>query len=207
MAFEVISCLSESCTGITIRDITGFFGPEKPFGYNAPSATVPTLTTGGVFGYTTYSAQLFFAKDGGFDPDGTPDYTVNLLTWPSTIDPVTGYVTWEITLEQLGITAARSGWWMMRLTAIWVNNAVTYDYSQDDTFGFTGDLTTKIDATMKRYYAEKGIGCPCDCGGTPILELYQRYRIFRDFTGCVNLYDQFQAEADWLYGHLPLCSC
>lgn len=33
--FEVEICISESCSGITVKDVTGFFSAENPFGYNA----------------------------------------------------------------------------------------------------------------------------------------------------------------------------
>ncbi len=206
MAFELNICLSETCTGIKVTDLTGFFGPENAWGYGAPAQSVPTLSLSGVYGYSEFSIAIFFAKEGGYDPTGTPDFTADLLTTSHTIDPVTGYVTWEFTLEDLGVESLRSGWWAMNTTAIW-ENVETYDYSTDNKFGFTGDLTSKIDQTMKRYYAQNGGGCPCDCGGSSIQELYMRYRIWRDFIGCVNLEVQFQEEADWLYNHYVLCQC
>ena len=214
--FEVNLCLSESCDGLTVIDQTGFFSTSNTFGYNSPNVSVPTLQNDGTFGYTAYTLNLFFAIQGGYqngagflaDPS-TPDYTVDLLTWPHTIDTVTGYVTWEFTFEDLGITAAtlRSGWWLARLDPVtWVNGQ-TYDYSNDIPFAFTGDITKLMDAAMKKFYAEKGLGCKCDCGGVDLKDLYQMYRIARDFMPCVGLNDQFQSTVDYLYSQLPLCQC
>lgn len=214
MAFTIQSCLKETCDGVSFVDTTGIFSLDNPNGYNGPSPEVPTLNPNtGTFGYTTYQLQLFYAVEGGFDSTAAPNYTVNLLTWPRTVDndPTSdtyGHVTWNFSLENLGLEYVRSGWWLARITAIWVNGT-TYDYSQDDTFGFTGDLTKRIDQTMKKYYVGKGIDgcCSCDCGGTDITMLYQKFRIWRDFIGCVAFVDEFQTEADWLYDHVTLCSC
>lgn len=214
MAFTIQTCLKETCDGVSFVDTTGVFALDNPNGYNGPGQEVPTLNVStGEFGYTTYQLELFYAVEGGFDSTGNPDYTANLLTWPHTVDtnPTSdtyGHVTWDFSLDDLGLETTRSGWWLARITAIWVNSQ-TYDYSQDDTFGFTGDLTSKIDQTMKRFYSEKGTdgNCGCQCGDTNINTLYQKYRIWRDFIGCVAFYDQFQVEADWLYEHYIQCSC
>ncbi len=216
-AFEVVLCLEPSCTGLTVRDTTGFFSTTNPWAYNSPQASVPTLDTDGTFGYSQYVLSLFYAVQGGYqntsnylaDPP-VPDYTVNLLTWPHVVDSVTGVVTWEFTFEDLGITtgALRSGWWLARLDPVtWVNNSVTYDYSNDLTFAFTSEITSLMDAAMKKFYTEKGLGGKCSCGGTEIRELYQTYRIWRDLMPCVGLDNQFQATADYLYSKLPLCGC
>jgi len=37
--------------------------------------------------------------------------------------------------------------------------------------------------------------------------LYQKFRIWRDFIGCVAFVDEFQTEADWLYDHYIQCNC
>jgi hypothetical protein len=206
MPFEINLCANESCDSLKLVDATGFFGLDRPFGYNGPGVSIPTLDPDGTFGYAVYSVDMFFATDGGFDANGTPNYTADLLTFPHTVDPVTGEVTWEFSLDELGVTALRSGWWLFRITATWVNGS-TYDYSHDEITGFTGDMTSIMDQTMKKAYASKGLGCDCSCGGTKLSTLYMKYRIWRDLMGCAGLDNQFQSEGDYLYRHLPLCQC
>lgn len=208
MAFEISICAKEGCESLSIIDETGFFGPDKPFGYNAPDVSVPTLTTGGVFGYTTYQAEIYYAIEGGFDDTAAPDYTVDLLTWAHTTDAVTGEVTWVFTLEDLNLTALRSGWWKVVVTALYTNNTVDYNYDAYEVLGLTQDLTSIMDTAMKKYYAQHGAsGCDCDCGGEDLATLYEKYRIWKDFMGCAGLDDAFQTDADYLLAHLPLCSC
>ncbi len=208
MAFEVRLCIQPSCTGITVKDLTGFFSNTVPLGYNGPQDAIPTLATDGTYGYTTFSLDIFFAIQGGYDEARTPDYTVDLLTWPHTIDTTTGYVTWEFTFEEIGITdeTLRSGWWLGSWDAIWDNTGGPYDYSDNQTYAFTSDLTTLMDTAVMNAY-KRGKGCRCKCGDRTIGDLYQTYRIWRDFLACNNMDAAFQAEADYLYTQLPLCQC
>jgi hypothetical protein len=209
--FEVEICLSESCNGITVKDVTGFFSAENPFSYNAPNPSVPTLLTSGVFGYTEYVLSLFYAIQGGYDDTQAPDYTVDLLTWPHTVDVDTGYVTWEFTFADLGITdeTLRSGWWLGRLDPVTWVNGTTYDYSRDETFAFTGDITSMMDTAMAEFIRKNGFdgGCDCGCGGEAFMKLYLRYRVWRDNMACANMEEAFQETADYLYTALPQCQC
>lgn len=207
MAFEVDLCIQSSCTGITIKDETGYFSNTNPEGYNAPSDAIPTLLDDGTYGYTEFSLDIYFAQQGGYDSSGSPDFEVDLLTWPHTVDPTTGVVTWEFTFEDIGVSdeRLRSGWWMGSWTAIWENDGDTYNYSASQTYAFTGDITSMMDTAMLNAY--KRGGCDCKCGDKMIKDLYQTYRIWRDFMPCNNLDDDFQETADWLYTKLPLCPC
>jgi len=214
--FEVQFCLSESCDGITFKDITGFFGTSNPYGYNAPAPSVPTLAIDGTFGYTSYTLSIWASEAGGIDMvDGVPTspalITVDLLTATHTIDPVTGYVTWAFTFEDLGLSGpnVRSGWWFIRLDPVlWTNDSINYDYSTDQQFGFTGDVTRLMDNAKYEALRKKGWNCgDCKCGGTPIGLINQRYLIIRDLAGCVGLDDEFTKGIDYLYSILPLCGC
>lgn len=210
-SFEINTCLRETCEGIEYVDTTGFFGVSNPWGYNAPQESVPTLTTGGVFGYTSYTLSIWPALQGGYDSDAAPIITADLLTRTHTIDPDTGYVTWLFTWEDLGLTdeVARSGWWFIRLDPVtWPGDAQVYDYSTDQTFAFTQQVTKLVDDAMIAALRKNGFDCGgCKCGGTPINELYQRYRIIRDFAPCNGMDDQFTDGIDWLLTTLPICGC
>ena len=213
--FEILSCLRESCDGIEYVDQTGFFSTTAPWGYNSPQPSVPTLTVGGVFGYTSYTLSIWASEAGGIDMvDGVPTspalITVDLLTTTHTIDVDTGHVTWAFTFEDLGLTGpnVRSGWWFIRLDPVlWTNDSIDYDYSADQQFGFTGDVTRLMDNAKYNALRKYGWDCSkCKCGGTSIGELNQRYLIIRDLAGCVGLDDEFTKGIDYLYSVLPLCN-
>lgn len=210
-SFEINACLTETCDGLAYVDSTGFFGVSNPWGYNAPQDSVPTLTTEGVFGYTSYTLSIWPALQGGYDSDSDPLLVVDLLTRPHTIDPETGRVTWSFSWADLGLTdqVARSGWWFIRLDpVVWDGDVQAYDYSTDQSFALTGHVTKLVDDAMIAALRKHGFKCGgCKCGGTPIDELYQRYRIIRDFAPCNGMDDQFTDGIDWLYSILPLCGC
>lgn len=209
-SFEIASCLSESCDGITFKDITGFFGTSNPYGYNAPQPSVPTLTTGGVFGYTSYTLSIWQATSEGIDTSVAPLLTVDLLTTTHTIDVDTGHVTWAFTFEDLGLTGpnVRSGWWYIRLDPVlWTNDSINYEYPTEQQFGFTGDVTRLRDNAMYESLRKHGWNCDkCKCGGVSIGLLNQRYLIIRDLAGCVGLDDEFTTGINYLYSVLPLCN-
>lgn len=208
-AFEVVPCLSETCDGIQFKDITGFFGTSRPYGYGAPQDSVPTLSSSGVFGYTSYRISIWAAQEGGFDADAPPLFTADLLTWTHTIDTDTGYVTWNFSFEDLGLSGPRlrSGWWFIRLEPVlWENGGTDYDYSTDQTFAFVDDINYLMDQAMYKAI-QKGTGCGgCKCGGLDIKDVYQRFRIIRDFAPCNNMDASFTSGVDWLYSILPLCN-
>lgn len=211
--FEIVPCLEETCTGVRYKDVTGFFGTSRPYGYNSPNQSVPTLTTDGVFGYASYTLSIWAAVEDGLTVvDGVPDspalLTVDLLTWDHTIDTETGYVTWDFTFEDLGLSGprVRSGWWFIRLDPVlWESGGEDYDYSRDETFAFVDDINYLMDQAMYKA-RKKGANCGgCKCGGLDIEKVYQRFRIIRGFDPCNNLDDSFTAGVDWLYSILPLC--
>lgn len=213
MAFEIELCVSESCDGITVVDTTGFFASNNPYGYNAPptpDGEVPTLDTNGVFGYSEYVLEMYFAVAGGVnmntDPPPSPDYTVNLLTWPHTIDTATGYVTWQFTKEQLGVQYIRSGWWVFQGQGVWVNSAdEEYIYPINNTTGLTGYLESQVDSMMLNANPKKCGGCKKGCK-----DPYELYLIFNPLTcwaaECQN-YDGFTTHVDYLMNNLPPCGC
>lgn len=213
-SFEVRLCASETCTGLSIQDVTGFFGTSNAYGYNAPLESVPTLAIDGTYGYTSFVASIWAAEEGGIETvDGIPTspalFTVDLLTATHTIDTTTGYVTWDFTFEDLGLTGPRlrSGWWFIRLDPVlWTNNSVDYDYSTDQQFAFVDDINYLMDQAMIKAL-RKGMDCGgCKCGGLDIKDVYQRFRIIRDFAPCNNMDASFTAGVDWIYSILPLCS-
>lgn len=210
-SFEIIPCLEEGCDGLTFIDRTGYFGTDNPWGYNAPQESVPTLTTGGVFGYESYTLSIWRAQEGGYDEDAAPIITADLLTRAHTIDEDTGYVSWTFTWEDLGLDEgyARSGWWFIRIDpAVWEGDSQDYNYATDQTFAFTQNITKLMDDAMIASLRKNGFSCGgCKCGGTPMSTLYQRYRIIRDFMPCNGMDDQFTTGIDWLYTTLPLCGC
>jgi hypothetical protein len=213
MAFEIELCASESCEGITVVDKTGFFASDNPYGYNAPptpNGEVPTLTTGGVFGYSEYTLNIFFAVAGGVDmdtdPPPTPSYTANLLTWPHTIDTDTGYVTWSFTKDQLGVEYIRSGWWVFRGEGVWINSDdEEYTYDINNTTGFIGYLQEQVDTMMKSANPKKCGGCKNGCK-----DPYELFLLFSPLTcwaaECQN-YDAFTTHVDYLLNNVPPCGC
>lgn len=205
MAFEIILCGKETCEGISLVDQTGFFGTEKPWGYNSPNSTVPSLSTLGVFGYTTYTLDIFQAVPGGVDlttnPPPTPLLTVNLLTRPHTIDVTTGYVTWDFTLEDLGIEFVRSGWWVFRVRGVFTNSVpTTYTYGEETTMGFKDHITEKVD----QLYKESDIDCECKKGCVP-LEKVLLYTMALSTQGCCGDQAAFTQTIDWLYNNSDNC--
>lgn len=196
--FDVLLCAKETCDGVQLVDYTGFFSSDAPQGYNAPGVGIPTLLVNGTFGYSTYSVQVFFAKAGGNDGTGNPDKTFNLLTWPHTVDPDTGYVTWDFSFADLGVAdeTLRSGWWLFRTTALFS----TYDYSNDYRFGFRDDIVDKID----KENLPKPLDCDCDegCEGpwTIVAKLFLALK-----GGCCQQSDNFQRNIDYLYNTYQNC--
>lgn len=198
MPFDVKLCPKETCDGLRLVDITGYFSSENPFGYNAPAPGTPTLNNSGVFNYVTYNVQIFFAQQGGFDDEGTPNISFNLLTWPHTVDPATGYVTWNFTFEELGVTTMRSGQWLFRT---FVTLAPSYDYSNDYIAGFVEDIKSKVDATG----LDKPLDCDCQegCDGPWAIMAKLDYTVKQ---GCCRQASNFQRNVDWLYlNYLKCC--
>lgn len=209
--FEIDICLQESCNGLTVKDLTGFFSTSNPYGYNAPQVSVPTLGVDGTFGYTSYVANIWAASADGIDTSTPALITVNLLTWPHTIDTETGFVTWEFTFEDLGLSGPnlRSGWWFIRLDPVlWTNDSIDYPYDTDQQFGFTADVTRLMDNAKYEALRKHGWNCEkCKCGGTSIGLINQRYLIIRDLAGCVGLDEEFTKGINYLYSILPTCGC
>lgn len=214
-AFEIKPCLNETCEGVQYVDRTGFFGTSNPYGYGAPQDSVPTLTTDGVFGYTSYVISIWQSEEGGIEtvdgiPASPPLFTTDLLTATHTIDVTTGYVTWNFSFEDLGLTGPRlrSGWWFIRLDPVlWTNNSVDYDYSTDQQFAFVNDMNYLTDQAMFKARQKSADCSGCRCGGLNIKDVYQRFRIIRDFDPRNNMDASFTAGVDWIYSILPLCGC
>ena len=214
MAFEIKLCARDACDGgITVTDTTGFFSVDNPFGYNAPptpGGAVPTLSTAGVFGYSSYTLLIYRAIQGGVDldadPSPPPDLTINLLTWPHTIDEETGNVTWTFTPQQLGVEQARSGWWLFRGEGVWVNSEdEEYTYPIYSTVGLLGDLCAKVDAMMLKASPAKCGGC--GGGKRSPYEMYLLFNPLASWAGECQNYEGFTNHVDYLYHNIPLCGC
>lgn len=213
-SFEIVPCLEETCDGIRFIDATGFFGTSNAYGYNAPQDSVPTLAIDGTFGYTSYVISIWAAEEGGLTfvdgiPDSDPLFTTDLLTATHTIDTTTGNVTWDFSFEDLGLSGPRlrSGWWFIRLDPVlWENTGGPYDYATDQQFAFVDDINYLMDQAMIKAL-RKGTSCGgCKCGGLDIKDVYQRFRIIRDFAPCANMDASFTSGVDWIYSILPLCN-
>lgn len=206
MAFEINLCASDAgCDGITFVDQTGSFSLENPEGYGAPPDPGPIPPN--VEAYTSYQLEVWFAVEGGVDldtdPPPAPDFTLNLLTATHTTDAETGYVTWPITLEQLGVETIRSGWWFFRVTAVYTNSTPeTFNYESDAQMAFMSDLTTQTDNMMSTFDIN---GCCNDCSQKKA-SLYQKFFITKKYTACCADEEGFTRNVDYLYFNLPLCS-
>lgn len=213
--FEVKFCLSASCTGLKLIDTTGFWSTENPFGYwnsqngDSPDPALPTLTINGTFGYDSYSVNIWEAVQGGVDlnatPQPPPDWTFDLLTLPHTIDVDTGYVTWDLSLETLGLSYLYPGWWIARGDAVWTDtNDEVHDYPVDCTSGISQYLTEQVDKMMLASSPEQ---CECKKGCQSPYELLLLYNPISCWAGNSQDYAGYQRICDFLFTSLPLCPC
>lgn len=202
--FTPVICFGEDCDGLEFTDITGIFSLEKPLGYNAPSLPVPTLNTStGTFGYTSYTLELWYAQTGGIDSTEDPDLTVDLLTKAHTTDATTGYVTWDFSLDDLGISTIMSGWWLGKVTAVWVDaDDEEYTYTATAMMFLTRDITQKVDVKMAPYDPD----CACADGCIVPPDLFLKLQMAKA-DACLTYVDAAQRNMDWLYANYSLCSC
>lgn len=205
-SFEINICASDTgCDGVTFVDQTGVFGlVENPLAYGAPNDTVPSLDVDtGVYNYDSYTLEVWYAAEGGLDETAPPDFTLDLLTATHTVDADTGYVTWELSLEDLGVETIRSGWWLFRVTGVFTNDDdETFNYVFDAQMAFIEDLTTQTDAMMSTFNVA---GCCDDCAKKKA-DLYQKYWITKKYTACCADEAGFTRNVDYLLANLPLCS-
>jgi len=197
MAFDLKFCPVETCDGIDFKDIVGFFSVSRPDGYNAPVSGWPTLDVDGTFGFTSYTLEVWRGKEGGPDEvNDAPDLTFDLLDLPHTVDPVTGFVTWQISLEQLGVEFVRSGPWVFRGTA--VNGSSTIVTTRVATF--KKDLKKRIDPLMLK----RDFSCGCKHGCEDIIDVFVLF-FFMQGQVCCSGRDIVQTNVDWLYYHVQKC--
>lgn len=215
-AFEVKGCLGEGCQTLKYVDRTGWWSAQNPMGYwnpangTSPNPDIPTLTSLGVFGYDSYSIDIYAAVFGGVNMDSspppTPSYTFNLLTETHTIDTETGYVTWEWTLETLGIEYIRPGWWLVRGTAVWTEVDTTVDtYLINGTSGLQGYLTEQVDKMMLAANPKKCGGCAKGCADP--YELYLIYNPLTCWSGNCQDEEGYTTHIDYLLNEVPPCPC
>lgn len=196
MAFDLKYCPSESCLGIAFKDIVGFFASDNPYGYNSPLAGVPTLDTDGTYSFTSYQLEIWRAVDGGVDPNGDPDVTIDLLATAHTVDPDTGYVSWTLDLETLGVDSIRSGRWIFKATA--VDGSTTYEVTRS--VAMVCDITDDVDQLMLK----RDFNCECANGCTPAEDLFAKLFLTKGQVKCSGP-DIFQTNVDYLYYHAQPC--
>lgn len=199
-SFVIRSTTAELCDGVRFRDVTGSFSVDNPMGYGAPPDPGPVPPDAD--SYDTYTLQVWAAQEGGVDVNAAPNFTFDLLTFPHTTDPVTGYVTWDLSFADLGGAPLRSGWWVFRTTGVYTN-------SDDDTFTYTTTRTTAFIRTLQGLMDEAMLtfdpDCQCGEGCVSASDLYITFRMARDFMGCCADKAGFTKSVDWLYNQLPLC--
>lgn len=205
--FVPVICYGElSCgdDGIEFSDQTGIFSLEVPLGYNAPSIVVPTLDVDtGVFGYESYGLEMWFAQTGGIDSTATPDFTLDLLTATHTTDTATGYVTWDLSLDTLGLSSIMSGWWLARVTGVWIDSDdVTHTYTATAQMFLTQDITRKVNGKM--LLGDPDCSCKDGCISADILFMKLE---MAEKDACLTYVEAAQANVDWLYYNWTLCTC
>lgn len=204
--FQIDFCFGESDCGDTLQvtDNTGIFSIDNPLGYNAPDIVVPTLDVDtGEFGYASYQLQLWFAQTGGIDTTTTPDFTANLLTTTHTTDTTTGYVTWDFSLETLGLPSLMSGWWYGRVVAVWVDSDdVSHTYTSTAMMFLVGQMTKLVDEAMLK----SDPNCSCAEGCITAQDLFLKLQM-AERQACLTYVEAAQANMDWLYYNTPLCQC
>lgn len=196
MAFDLKFCPEESCDGIVFKDIVGFFTQDNPYGYNSPLPATPTLDPDGTFSFTSYRLEIWRAVNGGVDVTAAPDVTIDLLETAHTVDPVTGYVSWTLDLETLGVESVRSGRWAFKATA--VNGMTTYEVMRS--VGFVCDITDDVDQMMLK----RDFNNNCKTGCMPAEDFFAKLFLTKGQIRCSGP-DIFQTNVDWLYYHAKPC--
>jgi len=192
MALELKGCTSQLCDGFEYIDTTklysltnlGGYGPEN--GIEDPSE------------FDTYTLSLWSPQA---DPaTDEPTFELDLLANVPVIDDDEDYV-WTYSLESLGVTSLKSGWWYFRTLA--TKDGDSYEVNAYALF--TQDLRNLLAPFLKDVDPDKvcAKGCSDPLRLKALLDIVDPC----NHCACANVCDMDKTTKiiDYLYSKLPGC--